>query len=84
MVNAGNTQGILTPMASMLLAVWLGIAIVTDQLEALIQVSAAAVILTKIFVGRRVRLLMIFFAAVNAGHFRGAARSKAGSCSLSE
>jgi len=65
MLNARSIQGILILSFGLIIAVWLGLSIVTNQTETLIQIAGAAVLITAIFLGRRVWLLFIFFAAIN-------------------
>ena len=52
-------------------AIWLGITIVTEQTETLIKVSAAVLLITCIFLGRRIWLLLILFTALNVPLIRG-------------
>jgi hypothetical protein len=53
------------------LALWLGVSIVTNQSETLLQFGAAALLLVCVFLGRRIWLLLIFFTALNVPLIRG-------------
>ena len=65
MTNQSIVKNIFIFSACTLLALWLGVAIVTNQLETLIYVGLAAVLLTSILLGRRIWLLFIFFTSMN-------------------
>ena len=69
--SAQNLKAILVIVVSAILAVWLGVSLVTDQTETLIYGAAGAVVLTALFLGRKVWLLMIFFSAANVVLIRG-------------
>jgi hypothetical protein len=71
MVNARSIQGIIVLIIALFLAIWLGLSIVTDQTETLVQIAAISVILLAIFLGRRVWLLMVFASAMNVMLVRG-------------
>ncbi len=71
MLNARSIQGILILGFGLIIAVWLGLSIVTNQTETLIKLAGAAVLITAIFLGRRVWLLFIFFSAINVVLIRG-------------
>lgn len=71
MLNSRSIQGIIVFTIAMFLAVWLGMALVTDQTETLLKVAAAVVFFTAVFLGRRVWLLLILFSAMNVVLLRG-------------
>jgi hypothetical protein len=71
MINTRSISSILFFIASLFIAVWLGIAIVTDQLETLIQSSAWVSLIIALLLGRRVWLMMIFLSAANVVLFSG-------------
>jgi hypothetical protein len=52
-------------------AIWLGITIVTEQTETILKIAAAALLLTCIFLGRKIWLLLILFTALNVPIIRG-------------
>jgi hypothetical protein len=80
MFNARSIQGILFLFASLFLAVWLGISIVNNQLETLIQVSACALLIITVLLGRRVWLIMTFFSAANVVLVSGFGTVQIGQC----
>ncbi len=70
MLNARSIQGIVTLAIGMFLAIWLGMAIVTDQLETLVKIAGAALLIAAAFLGRRVWLMFIFMASANVVLYR--------------
>ena len=52
-------------------AIWLGITIVTEQTETILKIAAAALLITCIFLGRKIWLLLILFTALNVPIIRG-------------
>lgn len=64
MVNSRSIQGILVLIVATFLAVWLGLSIVTNQVETLVQVAGAAVLIICLFLGRRIWLLIPFMASL--------------------
>lgn len=71
MINARSIQGIIVIAIGTFLAVWLGLSIVTDQFDTIIQVSIAALLITCAFLGKKVWLLLVFFSALNVMLVRG-------------
>jgi hypothetical protein len=67
MVNSRSIQVILVLIVGTFLAVWLGLSIVTNQIETILQVVAAAVLIGCLFLSKRIWLLVPFMAAVNIG-----------------
>lgn len=80
MSTSRSTQGIIILVLSLFLAIWLGIAIVTDQIETLIQVAAAVVLIIAIFLGRKVWLMMVFFSALGVSIFGSFTTTQLGQC----
>lgn len=60
MLNARSIQGIVILIAGTFLAVWLGLSIATNQIETIIQVIAAVVLIGSLALGRRIWLLIPF------------------------
>ena len=52
-------------------AIWLGVSIVTNQFETILKVGGAGLILTCIFLGRKIWLLLVFFVALNVPLIQG-------------
>jgi hypothetical protein len=67
MFNSRSIQVILVLIVGIFLAIWLGLSIVTNQMETIIQVLAAAVLIGCLFLNKRIWLLIPFMAAVNIG-----------------
>lgn len=70
MSNNSIAHKIILLGASLLLALWLGVALVTNQIETLIYVAAAAVFIVSLLLGRRIWLLFIFFTSMNVVVYR--------------
>ena len=64
MLNARSIQGIIILIAGLFLATWLGLRIVTNQLETIIQVIATLVLIGCLFLGRRIWLLIPFWGSM--------------------
>lgn len=71
MTNSNSLRAGLVILSAFALAIWLGVSIVTNQSETIIKVGAALLILTCIFLGRKIWLLLIFFTALNVPLIRG-------------
>ncbi|MEO7098013.1 MAG: hypothetical protein ABI162_01535 [Luteolibacter sp.] len=78
MLNARSIQGILIIFFALFIAIWLGLSVVTNQTETLIQIAGAALLITAIFLGRRIWLLLIFFSALNVLLIRGSGTTEIG------
>jgi hypothetical protein len=52
-------------------AIWLGVTIVTEQTETLLKIAGATLLITCIFLGRKIWLLLILFTALNVPIIRG-------------
>jgi len=64
MDNSRSIQGILVLIVGLFLAVWLGLSIVTNQMETIIQVAGVSVLIVCLALGRRIWLLIPFMGAV--------------------
>ena len=64
MFNSRSIQGLLVLAVGTFLAIWLGLSIVTNQIETILQMTAAAILIACLFVGRRIWLLIPFTAAL--------------------
>jgi hypothetical protein len=71
MLNSRTIQGILTLIIGTFLAIWLGLSIVTNQIETLIQFGGVGLLLVCVLLGRRIWLLMILLMAMNIPLIRG-------------
>lgn len=71
MTNSNSIRAGLVILIAFALAIWLGVSIVTNQGETIIKVGAALLILTCVFLGRKIWLLLIFFTALNVPLIRG-------------
>jgi hypothetical protein len=69
-ISANIRNAIIIGMA-FILALWLGVSIVTAQTETALQFSGAALLLVCLFLGRRIWLLMILFSALSVPLIRG-------------
>lgn len=63
--DSSKLKIILIAVLGMFLAIWLGLSIATNQVETIIQVVAAAILIGCLFLHRRIWLLIPFMAAVN-------------------
>lgn len=71
MDQSSSIKGAIVITIAISFALWLGVSIVTDQTETLIYVIAGALLLTCIFLGRKIWLLFILFHALNVPLLRG-------------
>ena len=65
MSNSRSIQGIIVLILGVFLAIWLGLSIVTNQLETIFQVIGAAVLIGCLFLGKKIWLLIPFMGALN-------------------
>jgi len=72
MLNARSIQGIFILTIGLFLALWLGVALVTDQFATLLKFSGAALLISGFVLGRRIWLLFIFFTSMNVVLYRWA------------
>jgi hypothetical protein len=66
-----SIRGALTIFGALVLALWLGISLATNQTETVIKFATAAMLLVCIFLGRRIWLLLILFMTMNVPVIRG-------------
>lgn len=71
MDKSASIRGVFVIITALTLAIWLGVSIVTNQTETIVQIAVAAMILTCVFLGRKIWLLLIFFTALNVPLLRG-------------
>jgi hypothetical protein len=71
MLNTRSIQGIAALVIGTFIAIWLGMAIVTNQTETLLKFAGAGMFLVCVFLGRRIWLLLLFFMALNVPLIRG-------------
>ena len=64
MLNSRSIQGILVLIVGTFLAIWLGLSIVTNQTETILQVLAGGVLTACLFLGRRIWLLLPFLGSI--------------------
>ncbi|MBC8127740.1 MAG: hypothetical protein H8M99_11430, partial [Gloeobacteraceae cyanobacterium ES-bin-144] len=69
-MNARIIQTIIIVTLGVFIAIWLGMALVTDQFETILKVAGAAFFLTAVFLGRRVWLMFVFLVSVNVVLYR--------------
>lgn len=72
MLNARSIQGIAVLIIGTFLAIWLGIALVTNQMETILKVGGAALLISAAFLGRRIWLLFMFLTSMNVVLYRWA------------
>ena len=66
-----SIRGFAILAGALIMAIWLGVSLVTSQSETLMQVAGASFILLCVFLGRRVWLLLMFFSALQIPLIRG-------------
>lgn len=71
MFNSRSIQSILTLVFATILAIWLGIALVTNQIETLIKVGGAAIIILCVLLGTRIWVLVPILGTLGVGIIRG-------------
>lgn len=65
MFSSKSIQGIIVLILGLFLAIWLGLSIVTNQTETILQIVAAIGLIICIALGRKIWLLIPFMAALN-------------------
>jgi len=65
MLQSNSIRNGIVILIAFVMAIWLGVSVVTEQTETLLKVGGAILLFTCIFLGRRVWLLFIFFNAMN-------------------
>jgi len=78
MSQANSIRNGLVILVAFVVAIWLGISIVTEQTETILKMGAAALFLTCIFLGRKIWLLFIFFNALALPLIRGFSTAELG------
>ncbi|MCW1885176.1 hypothetical protein OKA04_10595 [Luteolibacter flavescens] len=71
MTDSRSIQSIIIVIVVAVMAAWLGVAVVTDQMETLIKVGGAGLLITCVLLGKRVWLAMIFLSAMQVPLIRG-------------
>lgn len=71
MNSSTSIRGIIVIACALVMALWLGVSIVTSQTETVVYIAASSLIITCIFLGRKIWLLYVFFAALNIPVIRG-------------
>jgi hypothetical protein len=77
-MQANSIRNGLVIVFAFVVAIWLGITIVTEQTETILRIAAAALLLTCIFLGRKIWLLFIFFHALSVPLIRGFSTAELG------
>lgn len=78
MNGARSFQTILILVIGTVVALWLGVSIVTQQTATLIKGAGVLVLIVSALLGRRIWLLMVFFSAMNVVLIRGVGTSELG------
>ncbi len=71
MSNTNSVRNGLVILIAFALAIWLGVSIVTNQTETVLQIAGCGLLLICVFLGRKIWLLFIFFAALDIPLIRG-------------
>lgn len=71
MDQSSNAKNIIIGVIAFVVAIWLGTTIITNQTETILNIAGAALLLTCVFLGRRIWLLLILFTALNVPLIRG-------------
>jgi hypothetical protein len=71
MTQGLNIRAIAVFVIAIILAIWLGVSIVTDQIDTLIKFGGVGLLLVSALLGRRIWLLMMLFSALNFPLIRG-------------
>ncbi|MCX8497503.1 MAG: hypothetical protein ORN51_15080 [Akkermansiaceae bacterium] len=67
MSNSKSIQGIIVLILGLFLSIWLGLSIVTNQTETILQIIAAAAFIICLGLGKKIWLLVPFMAALSIG-----------------
>lgn len=70
-MNSSTIQAILLFIVAGIVALWLGVSVATDQLDTVLKFGGSVLFVICVFLGRRIWLLMLFFAALNVPLIRG-------------
>jgi hypothetical protein len=71
MLQANAIRNGLILLVAFVVAIWLGVTIVTEQTGTILTITTTALLITCVFLGRRIWLLLIFFTALNVPLIRG-------------
>jgi hypothetical protein len=82
MTQGLNIRAIAVFVIAIILAIWLGVSIVTDQMETLLKFAGVGLLLLCVFLGRRIWLLVVFLSAINVPLVRGYGTAELGQCIL--
>jgi hypothetical protein len=77
-----SIRAIVVFVIGVVLALWLGVSIVTDQMETLLKFAGVGLLLLCVFLGRRIWLLVVFLSALNVPLVRGYSTVELGQCLL--
>lgn len=78
MSNSNSIRAAIVVIIAFALAIWLGVSIVTNQSETVLQIAGSALLIACIFLGRKIWLLLIFFAALDVTLIRGFSTTELG------
>jgi hypothetical protein len=69
--SSNSIRNFIIVTGALFLSIWLGVSVATDQTETVINIAGVALLLTCIFLGRKIWLLLILFTALNVPVIRG-------------
>ncbi|MCB1133940.1 MAG: hypothetical protein KDN05_22670, partial [Verrucomicrobiae bacterium] len=78
MTSTVNVRAILTFVIAIIVALWLGVSIVTEQTGTILKVGGASLLLLCAILGKRMWLLMFFFMALDIPLLRGFSTAQLG------
>ncbi len=70
MLASRSIQGIIVLIFAMFVAIWLGVALVTNQFETILQIGGAGLLIASALLGRRIWLLFILMTSANVVLYR--------------
>lgn len=71
MSQSNSIRNGLVIVFAFVIAIWLGITVVTEQTETILKIAVATLLVICVFLGRRIWLLLILFTALNVPLLRG-------------
>ncbi len=71
MDSSKSISGIIVMVCAVIMALWLGVSLVTSQTETVAYIGAASLLITCIFLGRKIWLLFVLFTALGIPLIRG-------------
>jgi hypothetical protein len=77
-----SIRAIVVFVIGVVLALWLGVSIVTDQVETLLKFAGVGLLLFCLLIGRRIWLVVVFLSAINVPLVRGYGTAELGQCLL--